>query len=89
MSDSSILAGVDELIDRALGLEKERFKYHHKKRCQLFSKGTPPDLDGKAKNYTKRRSLNQKALISTIWLHSTGTTGTSPERSPSSSERSR
>lgn len=48
MSDSSILAGVDDVIDKALGLENERFKYHHKKSCQLFSNVAPPDIDGKA-----------------------------------------
>lgn len=47
MSDSSILAGVDNLIDEALGLKNSPFKYKHKKRCQLFSKGIAPDLDGK------------------------------------------
>ena len=47
MSNSSILAGVDILIDEALGLKNSPFKYKHKKRCQLFSKGIAPDLDGK------------------------------------------
>jgi hypothetical protein len=47
MGDSSILAGVDNLIDKALGLEDERYRYRVKKRCQLFSKGAKPDFDGK------------------------------------------
>lgn len=44
----SILAGVDNLIDEALGLKDERFKYQHPKRSQLFSVGKKLDLDGKA-----------------------------------------
>lgn len=48
MTDSSILADVNKLIDEALGLKKERIKYQHKKRCQLLSKGKKPDFDGKA-----------------------------------------
>lgn len=48
MTDSSVLADVDNVINEALGLKNERFKYQHKKRCQLLSKGTRPDFDGKA-----------------------------------------
>lgn len=48
MTDSSILAGVDDVINEALELKEERFKYQHEKRCQLFSKGKKPDFDGKA-----------------------------------------
>ena len=48
MADSSILADVNNMINEALGLKDERFKYQHKKRCLLFSKGETPDLDGEA-----------------------------------------
>ena len=48
MADSSILADVDNVINEALGLKDERFKYQHKKRCLLFSNGQTPDLDGEA-----------------------------------------
>jgi hypothetical protein len=44
MTDSSILAGVDKLIDEALGLR--RGKYQDKKTCQLLSKGKKLDFDG-------------------------------------------
>jgi len=47
MPDSSILVGVENIINEALGLKNERLKYKHKERCQLFSKGTKPDLNGK------------------------------------------
>ena len=46
MSDSSILTDVDDVINEALGLENSRLKYNHKERCQLFSKGKTPELDG-------------------------------------------
>jgi hypothetical protein len=46
MSDSSILADVGNVIDEALGLKNSSLKYQHKKRCQLFSNGTEPNLDG-------------------------------------------
>lgn len=46
MSNSSILTGVDNVIDEVLGLKNSHLKYKHKERCQLFSKGTAPDLDG-------------------------------------------
>ena len=45
MPDSSILTDVGKVIDEALGLKNSRFKYQHKKSCQLFSKGPAPDLD--------------------------------------------
>ena len=48
MADSSILADVDNVINEALGLKDERFKYQHKKTCLLFSEGKTPDLDGNA-----------------------------------------
>lgn len=46
MPDSSILAGVDDVINEALGLKNDRFKYKDKKRCQLFSREKAPECDG-------------------------------------------
>lgn len=46
MSNSSILADVSNVIDEALGIENSPFKHQHKKRCQLFSEGPAPKLDG-------------------------------------------
>ncbi len=48
MTDSSILDGMDNVINEAFGLEKERIKYESKKRCQMFSKGKEPEFDGQA-----------------------------------------
>lgn len=47
MTNSSILNDADNVIDEALGLKNSLCKYKDKKGCQLFSKGTTPDLDGK------------------------------------------
>ena len=48
MSEPSILARVDDVIDEALGLKDSRFKYKHKKACQLLSEGIGPAFDAKA-----------------------------------------
>ena len=44
--DSSILTGMQNIINEALGLKKERLKYKDKKRCQLWSKPPTPDFSG-------------------------------------------
>ena len=46
--EPSILAGVGDVINEALGLKDSRFKYKHKKACQLLSEGIGPAFDAKA-----------------------------------------